>query len=170
MKEFSDFVRESNNSDFAQTPTWNDAVSLVGSMPSAERREVQSSECEYWDSESNFCSLHRPSAEPRYCDRNICASNEVNGISCDECEIAKYHNLEDDDSICRDCGGGRMSRKEVYKACTVAIPIGGNKAFTEHKLTPKMIDAIIDCAVEEAVKEMERRNVQNGKGVSQKGE
>lgn len=38
MKEFSDFVRESNNSDFAPTPTWNDAVSLVGSMPSAERR------------------------------------------------------------------------------------------------------------------------------------
>lgn len=38
MKEFSDFVRESNNSDFAPTPTWNDAVSLVESMPSAERR------------------------------------------------------------------------------------------------------------------------------------
>lgn len=36
MKEFSDFVRASNNSDFAQTPTWNDAVSLVGSMPSAQ--------------------------------------------------------------------------------------------------------------------------------------
>ena len=36
MKEFSDFVRKSNNSDFAQTPTWNDAVSLVGSMPSAQ--------------------------------------------------------------------------------------------------------------------------------------
>lgn len=36
MKEFTDFVRESNNSDFAQTPTWNDAVSLVGSMPSAQ--------------------------------------------------------------------------------------------------------------------------------------
>lgn len=36
MKEFSDFVRESNNSDFAQTPTWNDAVSLVGSMPSVQ--------------------------------------------------------------------------------------------------------------------------------------
>lgn len=36
MKEFSDFVRESNNSDFAPTPTWNDAVSLVGSMPSAQ--------------------------------------------------------------------------------------------------------------------------------------
>lgn len=38
MKEFSDFVRRSNNSDFAPTPTWNDAVSLVGSIPSAERR------------------------------------------------------------------------------------------------------------------------------------
>ena len=36
MKEFSDFVRKSNNSDFAPTPTWNDAVSLVGSMPSTQ--------------------------------------------------------------------------------------------------------------------------------------
>ena len=60
--------------------------------------------CEYWDSESRFCSLYRPTAEPRYCDRNICASNEVNGIGCEECEIAKYHNLEDDDSPCLDCG------------------------------------------------------------------
>ena len=37
MKEFSDFVRASNSSDFAQTPTWNDAVSLVWSMPSAQQ-------------------------------------------------------------------------------------------------------------------------------------
>lgn len=36
MKEFADFVRKSNNSDFAPTPTWNDAVSLVGSMPPAQ--------------------------------------------------------------------------------------------------------------------------------------
>ena len=33
MKEFSDFVRASNNSDFTPKPTWNDAVSLVKSMP-----------------------------------------------------------------------------------------------------------------------------------------
>jgi hypothetical protein len=33
IKEFSDFVRASNNSDFAPKPTWNDAVSLVKSMP-----------------------------------------------------------------------------------------------------------------------------------------
>ena len=36
MKEFSDFVRRPNNSDFARIPTWNDAVSLVESMPSAQ--------------------------------------------------------------------------------------------------------------------------------------
>jgi hypothetical protein len=44
--------------------------------------------------------------KPRYCDRNICTRNEYNGISCDECEVAKYHNLEDDDSPCRDCWVG----------------------------------------------------------------
>ena len=36
MKEFTKFVRRSNNHDNAPAPTWNDAVSLVGSMPSAE--------------------------------------------------------------------------------------------------------------------------------------
>ena len=30
-----------------------------------------------------------PSAEPRYCDRNICLRNEYNGIGCDECEVTK---------------------------------------------------------------------------------
>lgn len=41
MKEFADFVRRPNNSDFAETPTWNDAVSLAGSMPAAPVREVK---------------------------------------------------------------------------------------------------------------------------------
>ena len=27
--------------------------------------------------------------EPKYCDRNICVSNEYNGIGCDECEVTK---------------------------------------------------------------------------------
>lgn len=48
----------------------------------------------------------------------------------------------------------QMSRKDVYEACTVVLHIGDNKSFAEHKLTPKMIDAIIDCAVEEAVERM----------------
>lgn len=34
-------------------------------LPSAERQKVQSNECEYWDDESNFCTLNRPSAERR---------------------------------------------------------------------------------------------------------
>ncbi len=33
MHEFAEFVRASNNSDFADVPTWNDAVSLLGSAP-----------------------------------------------------------------------------------------------------------------------------------------
>lgn len=58
MKEFADFVRKSNNSDFAQTPTWNDAVSLVESMLSAQPeqqwipvkfRPMDSEEREYWE-------------------------------------------------------------------------------------------------------------------------
>lgn len=36
MKEFGDFVRHSNNSEFAPVPNWNDAVSLVGSAPTAD--------------------------------------------------------------------------------------------------------------------------------------
>lgn len=34
-------------------------------LPSAERREGQPSGCEYWDNESNFCTLNRPSAVRR---------------------------------------------------------------------------------------------------------
>ncbi len=49
MKEFADFVRKSNNSDFAQTPTWNDAVSLVGSMPTAEPRKGKWEVCNILD-------------------------------------------------------------------------------------------------------------------------
>lgn len=44
MKEFANFVRASNNSDFARTPTWNDAVSLVESMPPAQP-EVDCQKC-----------------------------------------------------------------------------------------------------------------------------
>lgn len=39
MKEFAEFVKDSNNSDFADAPTWNDAVSLVGSAPTIEERK-----------------------------------------------------------------------------------------------------------------------------------
>ena len=47
-----------------------------------------------------------PAAEQRSCDRNICTENEYNGVSCDECEVAKNYNLEDDDSPCMNCEVG----------------------------------------------------------------
>lgn len=50
--------------------------------------------CGYWDSESRICSLHRPDAEQRSCDRNICTENEYNGVSCDECEIEEVKDGE----------------------------------------------------------------------------
>lgn len=36
MRKFAEFVRASNNSDFADVPTWNDAVSFVDSAPTIE--------------------------------------------------------------------------------------------------------------------------------------
>ena len=41
MKEFAEFVKESNNSDFADVPTWNDAVSLLGSAPDLKAIPIQ---------------------------------------------------------------------------------------------------------------------------------
>lgn len=39
MKDFSDFVKRSNNSDFARVPTRNDAVSLTETQPSAQQEQ-----------------------------------------------------------------------------------------------------------------------------------
>ena len=68
MKELCDFVRPSNNSDFAPVPNWNDAVSLVESAPTADVREnvqalwinelsgtFECSNCGIWHSKSRFC-------------------------------------------------------------------------------------------------------------------
>lgn len=41
MKEFAEFVKESNNSDFADVPTWNDAVSLLGSAQTVEAIPIE---------------------------------------------------------------------------------------------------------------------------------
>ena len=41
MKEFAEFVKESNNSDFADVPTWNDAVSLLGSAPTVKAIPIE---------------------------------------------------------------------------------------------------------------------------------
>lgn len=71
MKEFCDFVRPSNNSDFAPVPTWNDAVSLVGSAPTADAVE-------------------------RKCGKWVVIMNEPNitfdECKCSECGVVEYFN------------------------------------------------------------------------------
>ena len=47
--------------------------------------------------------------EPKYCDRNICISNEYNGIGCDECEVTKSQKKVLEKELCKDC----VSKKEL---------------------------------------------------------
>lgn len=71
-------------------------VKALNSLPPAERREVQSSECEYWDDESNFCTLNRPSAERRGRWEQV----GDNAYRCSACgEISCCKSL-----FCGDCG------------------------------------------------------------------
>lgn len=60
MREFAEFVRASNNSDFADDPTWNDAVSLLDSAPTIAAEPVKHGrweETEYSDYDDSYrCS------------------------------------------------------------------------------------------------------------------
>lgn len=52
MRDYAKFVRRSNNSDFDDIPTWNDAVSLLGSTPTIDAVPVvRCRECKYWDTD-----------------------------------------------------------------------------------------------------------------------
>ena len=57
--------------------------------------------------------------EPKYCDRNICISNEYNGIGCDKCEVTKSQektsltNKEWVDLISENFGVSRSIAKEM---------------------------------------------------------
>ena len=72
MQKFADHVERSNNSDFAQAPTWNEAVQIVEDFPAADVRPVvrgkwentgsdvwKCSACGYgimpWNEGVNFC-------------------------------------------------------------------------------------------------------------------
>ena len=50
---------ENNDYDVATRNQWIYDVECIKEVPSANLRT-----CEYWDSESNYCALCRPSAEP----------------------------------------------------------------------------------------------------------
>ena len=43
-----------------------------------------------WSYTDGFWDGHKKASEDiKNCDRNICISNEYNGIGCDECEVTK---------------------------------------------------------------------------------
>ena len=106
MKEFSDFVRKSNNSDFAPTPTWNDAVSLVGSMPSAQPHWIPCSERlpeendDYW-----------VTADPRYVPQNYKSTDLVSWHE-GKWLMADYFVLD-----------GEKRKMPTYKVMEVNVPI-----------------------------------------------
>lgn len=101
MKEFADFVRRPNNSDFAKTPTWNDAVSLVGSMPSAPVREVKRGR---WIIKNGV--QYAPEAEQ--------GCVEVIKVQCSSCGWRMYltDSLEQAWNYCPNCGSNNWARME----------------------------------------------------------
>lgn len=75
MEECAKFVAPSNNSDFAEVPTWNDAISLIGSAQIIEERKtgkwiMHISDIYPADStmECNVCHAE----QPLWCDDNYC--------------------------------------------------------------------------------------------------
>ena len=87
MKEFAEFVKDSNNSDFADVPTWNDAVSLVGSAPTIEERKKGQ-----WE------------------EREVSSDNVIDEWQSARCSVCgKYHTTPymyyfDKFSFCPNCG------------------------------------------------------------------
>lgn len=67
--------------------------------------------CKYWDSESNFCSLHRPSAERRgrwFIKKDVTFPHMV----CSECKKPFYGNMNDTWNYCPNCGASMMDEVE----------------------------------------------------------
>ena len=63
MQTYAKFVAPSNNSDFENEPTWNDAVSLLESAPTVDAEPViRCKDCYYCATEKSF------GKEYLYCD------------------------------------------------------------------------------------------------------
>ena len=75
-------------------------IEVLSNMPSAEPNT-----CEYWDSESNICALHRPSAEPEKE-----KAKRVLWIGWKGCRDIRYKcpnckkSVKNDDIYCHRCG------------------------------------------------------------------
>lgn len=71
-------------------------------LPSAERQKGQPSECEYWDDESNFCTLNRPSVERT--GRWIDIEHAPNGLLYVTCSVCGKRQTVEFTSYCGNCG------------------------------------------------------------------
>ena len=49
---------------------------------------------DYKPDENDFCSRAERKESDVYCDRNLCAQNEYNGIGCDECQEKRKESEE----------------------------------------------------------------------------
>lgn len=83
MKKFSDLVGASNNSDFVRTPTWNDAVSLVESIPSAQQEIIRCKDCKFYspmnrETKTGICNL---TMHQNFGDNWFCAGAERKTMS-----------------------------------------------------------------------------------------
>ena len=63
MEEFAEFVAPANRSDFEPIPTWNDAVSLLGSAPTIAAEPVKHGRWDITGRCSNcgkYCGVRKP--------------------------------------------------------------------------------------------------------------
>lgn len=65
--------------------------------------------CEYWDSESNFCSLYRPSAERRGRWEDV--EHAPNGLLYATCSVCGKRQAVECTNYCGNCGA-RMEASE----------------------------------------------------------
>lgn len=85
-------------------------------------------EKKYSDMVDELSNLKPLEQEPRYCDSNICVSNEYNGIGCDECEVTKSQEPKTGSWIghqkgrwiyaqCSECGGIHDTVSDYCPSC-----------------------------------------------------
>ena len=100
-------VEPSRLTDDSEIKGYNDgldtAISVLAVLPIAQQ-------CEYWDSESNYCALYRPSAQPadavevvrcKDCKHYQFADNRAFGFPVKRCEWTGYEDVDDDDFCSR---------------------------------------------------------------------
>ena len=101
MNAFAEYVRRSNNSDFAPTPTWNDAVEIVDNLPSEEVQPVrQTAEWVYGEKDGadgwycSRCGFHVPWYYEYYGLKNIDFIRDFH--TCPHCDakMLKYTGME----------------------------------------------------------------------------